>query len=65
MTAPDSLTGRPILTGDGRFSAAWAKAETRYWRAYCRNAGECHQCGEKLPRHEDGCTEAPDESEDA
>lgn len=61
--ADDGLTGKPILRGDGRFTEAWSKGEDRYWRAYAANCGECYRCGFKLPRHEDGCPDAPSEED--
>lgn len=62
--ADDGLTGRPILRGDGRFSEAWARADARYWRAYAAECGECACCGFRLPRHEDGCPDAPEQIND-
>lgn len=62
--ANDDLTGRPILRGDGGFSEAWARADARHWRYSCAVRGECSACGFKLPRHEDGCKNAPDEGDD-
>lgn len=63
MTIP-SYTGQPILRGDGRFTEAWARADARYWRQSAIARGECPDCGERNGRHEDGCTNAPEDEGD-
>lgn len=60
---PDHLTGLPIVNGTGEYSAGWARADARYWRAMSVARGECPECGERHGRHEDGCPNAPEQEE--
>jgi hypothetical protein len=52
----------------GQWSTQWARAEERYWQAYCRSAGICAVCGQRAEKHEPGCRNEPqddDEQEDS
>lgn len=62
--AANDAQGRGRINGaPGEFSTAWAEADARYWKAFCRNARICAACGEHAGRHEDGCANAPEVDE--